>query len=427
MPSYLLLFCGVCAVCSFPSTPLNERSKEISWQAWLLVDDQNQNRQEGGDVLPKKKITPKSVFVAPTFSPENLPPCADGYSSDNMGRCIKIIKLDEDRHLEFLVNKINDKFGSVDYEEDIEIEEIDIPKDGPIQFSIPLSEDDYHNESPQEEADIAIIVTPSGGIFGEPFNNFDTSSLKLDKRDDKVNEDEATETTTLEYDTTTQDATTLGDSEYTTDTVDDNSTEVTTEETTTFVDITTTGEEETTTVVPTTTPKVTTYHPNLDTTKLVTRSSFVRFPDEQSTPEPRGNLVRFPDLGNQHESQSHQTRDVSSQYGNFLNEYVPQKPPEVFLQQKPVPYGRTFGGRFSDTDGFATERSGRNKAKHNSLFFLPPNLTSKIPRRPLVLRFSRKHVFIDTKQFKNNEFYRSLPMEDLSYLFGYKYKQSNHR
>lgn len=169
--TFLLLLFFYSIFC-FPSRPLNERSTELAWQAWLLVDDQNQNKQHDPENFTRRRITPKSVFIAPTFSPESLPACAEGYHPDSMGRCIRIIKLDEEAHLDFLLQKLNAQFGSYDEMED-EMQE-EVPTPGPFQLNIPLNEGPKNSE---ENLDIAIVVAPTNGNF-----DFDTDLKNSVKR-----------------------------------------------------------------------------------------------------------------------------------------------------------------------------------------------------------------------------------------------------
>lgn len=534
--NYLLLLLSLFAsVCSFPSTPLNERNQEISWEAWLLVDDQNQNRQVQDGQVPRRRITPKSVFVAPTFSPDKLPPCAEGYSSDDMGRCVKIIKLDEDKHLDFLVNKLNQQFGSsIDYETVIEIDD---PNSEPTRVEIPFIsdyEDDYSNDTPEEELDMAIIVTPTTRKSDKTKSN---DNSKLGKRDDNADDDlyeeelkkllkissttkkgdgttlrveteqtttDTLETTTLVNSTPTENSTTVQtveEIETTTIVTTEDSVEV--DETTTattlkpdashvivqneqLVEATTTTDPSTTlevttevstttdlaettlstTKITTTTPKITTYHPVattyhpyfdlsfLDDSKT---KNFVKFPDEKPSiarSHPNGDYVRFPDVDAkyQQESLGHHIRDVDEQTGNFFNEIVTPQPSqrvqELVLPPKTIGKGYYSGFNLnhkgsgvnpkffpsSDESHYqyqtgTTEKHPlkKFKGKNGNLFQLPPKWSSEDHHKPIILRFSRKHFNIDTNKFKNSEFYRSLPMDDLTYLFGSKNGQTTHR
>lgn len=164
--SLLLPFLFYSVFC-FPSRPLNERSTELAWQAWLLVDDQNQNKHYDPETFTRRRITPKSVFIAPTFTPESLPACAEDYRPDSMGRCIKIIKLDEEAHSKFLLERLNAQFGNYDDEIEDDSQE-DMPTAGPFQLNIPLdggASDEQFRDRPGDNLDIAIVVAPTNGNF----------------------------------------------------------------------------------------------------------------------------------------------------------------------------------------------------------------------------------------------------------------------
>jgi hypothetical protein len=164
----IVLICiASCARVSFcyPSKPLNERSTELVWEAWLLVDQTNGKHDDVG--MLRRRITPKSVFITPTFSPESLPACADGYTSDTMGRCVKIVKINESAHFNFILQKLNAQFPDyVDTSEDDSTQ-------GPLQFNIPLVGDD---KSEDDDSDVAIVVTPSRT------KHLDNSSVKVEVR-----------------------------------------------------------------------------------------------------------------------------------------------------------------------------------------------------------------------------------------------------
>lgn len=81
---------------------------ELAWQAWLLVDG-NTNPQTSG-VLDSasllRRITPKSIFIAPA-----LTACAEGYQADTMNRCVKDVSIDSEAHRGFLVERLNAIFA----------------------------------------------------------------------------------------------------------------------------------------------------------------------------------------------------------------------------------------------------------------------------------------------------------------------------
>lgn len=216
----LFLLVSVCSVSCFPSRPLNDRPSELAWQAWLLVDSQNQLNNESD-----RRITPKSVFIAPKLGQRNdsLPDCADGYRADAMGRCIKFVKVDEAAHLNFLLNRLNQMYAAQSSEEYEETEE-SMPTAGPLQVNIPLGQ----AEDSDSNTEIEIVVAPTNGQFDDKVNvkrHHDTRTSEKEKSDtEQVEvppmseeeggedfEDESTdenETTTQTEETTTTDATT---------------------------------------------------------------------------------------------------------------------------------------------------------------------------------------------------------------------------
>lgn len=528
--NYVLLILSLFAtVCSFPSTPLNRKNQEISWEAWLLVDDQNQNqnRQSQGEQMPKHRITAKSVFVAPTFSPQDLPPCAEGYNSDSMGRCIKIIKLREDNQLSFLLSKLNAQFGpNLDY--DTIPEE---PNSAPTRVDIPLIMDfgdDYGSEF-EEEHDMAIIVTQTTKASDK---NEEDDNSNFDKRDQKLNVDVleeelkkltkvttsatekyqvktetllsttgAEELSTTPY-TTADKSTTMEDNvdstispttiitrneETTTFDADDSYTQTEFSDTTEEFRTTTTTNSEVTSVLPTTTdeietttlpsnrvtpttPKVTTYHPvattyhpyfDLGQMGNTRTKNFVKFPSEEVViprSHPNGNYVRFPDFDSkyQQESLNHHTRDVDDQTGNFFNEVVTPEPSEQ-VHEILLPPKRQYNFDARRLDGALPEDVQHHSNPHRKAHVPPENeeqyqfpfgTTEQFPNKrsrekygnvsppkwppedihkPIVLRFSRKHFHFNNNKFKNSEFYRSLPTDDLTYLFGHKNGHTSHR
>lgn len=474
----------------FPSRPLNERPPDLTWEAWLLVDEnQNKHTASNADGTLRRRITPKSVFIAPTFSPESLPACADGYSSDPMGRCIKIIKLDEEAHYDFIIKNLEDKFGSFDYEDEEKIDEIiATPPPGPLQFNIPLSldKDDTKIEDSEEETDIAIVVAPTKPIF-------DIKQLNFNKRDSLVDDQQQElllkqlaggigDTTTTEKTTTTTlpETTTIFVKEELA------STTPKVEELSTVIDIGTTSVnkiegsddtwmstevedeittptdmqpvETTTDAASTTDPvvtvitdpvvteyKLTTQSPapidiqndaQIDSTSSpptsspnpeVTTKTFVRFPDQQKSHQHLDNsYVRFPDSEFSYHSQipsSIETREVQD-FG--VPGFYRQKQSEKPIVFRDSPSSQNTNAGYSDVDvsnkAVRWEFNRRNRDKNSSVFMLPPKWNPSTFQKPLVLRFSRKHAFMDS-DFKNPTYYRSIPSDDFAYLFKFKQKR----
>lgn len=526
---------------SFPSKPLNERLPDLTWEAWLLVDEnQNQNHNKHPPLNPdgtlRRRITPKSVFIAPTFIPESLPACADGYSSDPTGRCIKIIKLDEEAHYDFIIKNLEDKYGSFDYEEEEEnVEDIVKTSQGPLQLNIPLQvdKDDTRNYDNEDDTDVAIVVSPTKPIF-------DMKQLNFNKRDSLADEEQQeillkqlvrggfhtttatpieTTTSELKEETTNTEATEEKTVVVETDVVNKNfnsKVNVTTDksirnvtstpeniptatitesqETSTFgatlpnndydsvtetlFDISTstdllpveTSTEDTSTTTLLNTPaadhvtfvtdrvvrteyKITTQRPEghyiQNDAQINLTPAFpqlepptgspkpdtitdqkIRFPDqEQSYQNTDNSFVRFPgsDSYNSQIPSSLNTREIQ-EFG--MPGYSKQRPNE-----KPVVFRDNFSTSdnanldYSEVDTLTNkatrwEFNRRNRDKNSSVFMLPPKWNPSTFQKPLVLRFSRKHAFMDNNDFKNPTYYRSIPPDDFAYLFKFKQKKS---
>ncbi|XP_056634609.1 uncharacterized protein LOC130443793 [Diorhabda sublineata] len=355
----------------YPAKPLNERSPDLTWEAWLLVDDHNQNKQISEGVL-RRRITPKSVFIAPTFSPESLPACAEGYSSDHLGRCIRIIKLDQAAHYDFLIEKLKEKFNPIDYDD---YYDDDIQTPGPYQVNIPLG---LQNDETIEESDVAIVVSPTKPQYQES---------KLDKRDDVVEENLQENLKTTIESTTTE--------------ITDTTTQVTTETTVAVTDETTTAE---------TTSNSDWNVENKTTT--TSSSNLVRFPDEPETKTLIQSRVKFPS----------DDEALLSQIPPSVN-HNPRSIHESQQSDEPIIDFDLIKFRDSTSRLPEDALSRRNRDKNNGLFVLPPRWTDSNYRRPVVLRFSRKHAYLDMEQFKKPNYYRSIPTDDFAYLFKFKHKR----
>lgn len=374
----------------YPAKPLNERSPDLTWEAWLLVDDHNQNKQISDGVL-RRRITPKSVFIAPTFSPESLPACAEGYSSDHLGRCIRIIKLDQAAHYDFLIEKLKEKFNPIDYDD---YYDDDIQTPGPYQVNIPLG---LQNDDTIEESDVAIVVSPTKPQYQES---------KLDKRDDVVEQN--LQENLLKLLKTTTESTTEKITTLVTE-ITDTTTDVTTESTVTVTDGTTTTETTSNSDWTVETKMTTTPKPAL------LSSNLVRFPEEPQTKTLIQSRVKFPS-----------DDDASpSQIPPSVN-HNPRSIHESAQSDEPIIDFDLI--KFRDSTRLPEDAlNRRNRDKNNGLFLLPPRWTDSNYQRPVVLRFSRKHAYLDMEQFKKPNYYRSIPTDDFAYLFKFKHKQSDRR
>lgn len=223
--AFILIAC-LCSVRCFPSRPLNDRPSELTWQHWLFVDSQNQLQNESD-----RRITPKSVFIAPKLGQRNdsLPDCAEGYRADAMGRCVKLVKVDEAAQLNFILQRLNEMFAAEALEETEEETDEYAPTAGPLQVNIPLGHSDE-----ADSADVSVVEAIVNGQFDDKVNvkrHQDTKEISKDQTNKNQfdTDEDYEEESTDEIETTTQ-------TEQTT------VTEITTEETTTS----TTEEQETT-------------------------------------------------------------------------------------------------------------------------------------------------------------------------------------
>ncbi|XP_043265716.1 uncharacterized protein LOC122405218 [Colletes gigas] len=83
---------------------------ELAWQAWLLLDSQTGVHSSLDSSSFLRRITPKSVFIAPELPA--LPPCAEGYHADTMGRCVKSVNIDHEAHFDFLLQRLKNRYAS---------------------------------------------------------------------------------------------------------------------------------------------------------------------------------------------------------------------------------------------------------------------------------------------------------------------------
>ncbi|XP_034937184.1 uncharacterized protein DDB_G0286591-like isoform X2 [Chelonus insularis] len=140
--------------------PLSEQLKtegvgnpsELAWQAWLLID--NDKRNSNGENLDSasllRRITPKSIFIAPP-----LQACAEGYQPDAMNRCVKDININQEAHIDFLLQRLNAMYANFG---NLPPPPPPPPKSdtssassGPFQVHIPLFVDTDHKETTKKE------------------------------------------------------------------------------------------------------------------------------------------------------------------------------------------------------------------------------------------------------------------------------------
>lgn len=101
---------------SYPveSKPLNNNPETWFGDEWVVFssrgsEDPSTSRLVGNDPHVKKsKITPKSIFIAPNTYNQAHQDCPSGYRVDHNGKCIKVVKINQD---ELLAARISELFG----------------------------------------------------------------------------------------------------------------------------------------------------------------------------------------------------------------------------------------------------------------------------------------------------------------------------
>lgn len=100
---------------------------------WLLVEDTQPSPSDSNSGLLIRRITPKSVFVAPSFSG-----CSEGYRLDGMGRCVKLVKVNQAAQLDFLLQKLNSMYASPSSNHNNKNKNDNKENSGPFHVSLPL-------------------------------------------------------------------------------------------------------------------------------------------------------------------------------------------------------------------------------------------------------------------------------------------------
>ncbi|XP_017763954.1 PREDICTED: uncharacterized protein LOC108553527 [Eufriesea mexicana] len=138
---------------------------DLAWQAWLLLDSQTGAHSSLDSASFLKRITPKSVFIAPALPA--LPPCADGYRADTMGRCVKSVNINHEAHLGFLLQRLNDRYGNRGSSSEASSSGSSQKKSsGPLQLNIPLFSDmdtkssEVDHEETRDSMNVPVVVPP---------------------------------------------------------------------------------------------------------------------------------------------------------------------------------------------------------------------------------------------------------------------------
>lgn len=139
-----------------------EKGEDEYVRSWVIIEEQlvPPSRDEllaaggvggggGGGAVVGRRITPKSVFVAPSFNK-----CSDGYRPDSMGRCVKVVKINQEAQWDFLLKQLSSMYGPgagggggrfpvpgasamTTTTTELPLQKTDSP--GPFQVNIPLS------------------------------------------------------------------------------------------------------------------------------------------------------------------------------------------------------------------------------------------------------------------------------------------------
>ncbi|BES98762.1 Hypothetical protein NTJ_11577 [Nesidiocoris tenuis] len=99
--------------------------------AWILA---NNDETVPSAPLSLRRITAKSVFLAPTFTSS----CSEGYRQDALGRCVKVVKLNQQAQWEYFLQKLNSMYAA--NQPPVSVPAKDKPPAGPFRLPIPLGD-----------------------------------------------------------------------------------------------------------------------------------------------------------------------------------------------------------------------------------------------------------------------------------------------
>ncbi|XP_014472358.1 PREDICTED: uncharacterized protein LOC106743233 [Dinoponera quadriceps] len=133
---------------------------DFSWQAWFMVDTQAGAQPGVDSATLMRRITPKSVFIAPA-----LPACPDGYVEDNMDRCVKDVNIDESAHFNFLLQRLNALYANQKSSPQEQSQKQ--LNNGPLQLNIPLMPSTDDDSEKVETIDTLLANDPFAAVVGE--------------------------------------------------------------------------------------------------------------------------------------------------------------------------------------------------------------------------------------------------------------------
>jgi len=127
MNGWLLLLLSVVVVQAAPGAPVAPVAGRGAWGDWVVGGD---DADTGASIL-LRRITPKSVFVAPTFTG-----CSEGYKQDSLGRCVKLVKVNPQSQWNFFLERLNSMYAPTSSSSKPHKEA------GPFHINLPLGSDE---------------------------------------------------------------------------------------------------------------------------------------------------------------------------------------------------------------------------------------------------------------------------------------------
>lgn len=155
---------------SYPieSKPLNDDPGTWFGDEWLIFSpraslDSSALPLIGHDLshVKKSKITPKSIFIAPNTLNHAHADCPSGYRVDENGKCIKVVKINQDELLAARISElfkidINHKKSEPDtYADYYDSDDGKLP--GPLQVNLPLAVD-FNDDETEEKTRVTYLI-----------------------------------------------------------------------------------------------------------------------------------------------------------------------------------------------------------------------------------------------------------------------------
>lgn len=190
-----LLFCSLTIYNWVESASFLDNSSD-PWQNWLLKEDEEIPSQQSSPL--SRRITPKSVFIAPIINN-----CPQDHRPDLMGRCVKIVRINEHANeaarLSALVQKLNSLYAAQAFKsKEADVTEAtstenpsstpyvkessgneDVPGDnsGPLQLSIPFKS--MNSSENMDDDPPPLIVARNDSLLNSSSASFETTTIEI--------------------------------------------------------------------------------------------------------------------------------------------------------------------------------------------------------------------------------------------------------